>query len=67
MKYLSDIFLIGVSFAVVCMFIIVKVDGFFTVTEGNDLILWLEVGFFTAMIIWGIYSLCHKLGERNKR
>ncbi len=63
MKYLSDIFLIGVSFAVVCMFIIVKVEGFFTVTEGNDLILWLEVGFFTATIIWGIYSITKKLSK----
>ena len=60
-KYLSELLLIGISVALITIFIYMRLMGSYVAIEDNILIWGLEVAFFTFMFGWGIYSLARKL------
>lgn len=61
---LSDLFLMGISAALLYVFIFMGITGRYVAIESIAWVYWLEMSMFTFFIGWSIYSIASKVRRK---
>lgn len=61
---LSDLFLMGISVALLYVFILMGITGSHVAIESIAWVYWLEMSMFTFFLGWSIYSIASKLKKK---